>query len=226
METIRLTPRLLTVARLAGYGNILADVGTDHAYLPCYLLGEGKFQKAIAADIAPGPLQNARKTVEALGLSDRVSLRLCPGLDGIEEGEADVVAVAGMGGEMIASIVLIEKKFPLYVLQPMSTEERLRKSLAEGGFWIEKEALTREGARVYTALRARYDGRIRTYSDAKYYLGRVYLDNPPEIARDYMNKKKLALRKSMEGNHESGHYEEAGRVERILREVEDYEKQF
>ena len=224
--SIHLTPRLEAAADLAGTGGTVADIGTDHAYLPCFLLEEGRFQKAIAADIAPGPLMNAKKTVENLGLEERVSLRLCPGLDGIEEGEADTVTVAGMGGEMIASIILIDKKYPRYILQPMSTEERLRKSLAEGGFLIEKELLVREGTRIYTVICARYDGKARAFTEAEYYIGRVYRDNPKDIASGYMKKKKLALMKSVEGNLTAGHPEEAERAGQILREIEEYETQF
>lgn len=225
-ETIALTPRLMTAAHLAGSGTTIADIGTDHAYLPCRLLLDGKYKKAIAADIAPGPLENARRTVAAAALADRVELRLCPGLAGIAEKEADTVAVAGMGGEMIASIVNIEKKYPRYVLQPMSTEERLRKSLAENGFRIEKELLVREGARIYTVMRTVYDGRKREYTDAAYYIGRVYLDNPKEIAGDYLKKKKHALQKSAEGNRNAGRLGEAGSAESLLREIEDYENKF
>ncbi|MBR4865641.1 MAG: SAM-dependent methyltransferase [Clostridia bacterium] len=224
-QNFALTPRLALVAELLGKGKCVADIGTDHAYLPARLVLDGKFERAIASDVVPGPVENARRTVEALGISDRVEVRMAPGLDGIQTGEADAVAIAGMGGELIASILEAGKhviEVPA-VVQPMTTEERLRKSLGEMGYEIREEKLVTEGRRIYTVLRVDYTGEIRIVSEEEAYLGRVYADNPREMASRYMEKKKHVLRKAAAGNRAAGHLAEADALEELLERLDRYD---
>ena len=130
-------------------GARLADVGTDHAYLPACLLMEGKIPSAIAADLREGPLRRARETAAEYGCGDRMAFRLCDGLSGIRPEETDAVVIAGMGGETIAQILeaapwVRTRKIPL-VLQPMSSIPELRQWLGEDGFHI---LLLRQGKTV------------------------------------------------------------------------------
>ena len=97
-----LTPRLQAAATLVRGGGVLADIGTDHGYLPIHLVKTGKINKAIAADIGKMPLENARKSVEQNALSDRISLRLSDGLKSFSPDDADEFVFAGMGGTLIA----------------------------------------------------------------------------------------------------------------------------
>ena len=220
-----LTPRVALAAQLLGNGKRVADIGSDHAYLPARLVLDGKFDKAIASDIVAGPVENARRTVEALGLSDRVEVRMAPGLDGIRAGEVDAIAIAGMGGELIAAILLAGahlREVPA-VIQPMTTEERLRKSLGEMGYEIAEEKLVTEGRRIYTVLRVGYTGKARTVLDEEAYLGRVYEDNPRELASRYIEKKKQVLRKAAAGNRSAGHTEEAAALEELLERLDRHE---
>ena len=124
-KKIELSPRLRMVAGLVPPGSRLADVGTDHAYLPAALIQEGTIPAAIAADLRQGPLNRAKTTVRECELTGKVAFRLCSGLEGIRPEEADAVAIAGMGGETIAEILAAapwtrERDVPL-VLQPMSS---------------------------------------------------------------------------------------------------------
>lgn len=156
---IELTPRLRTAADMVPVGVRLADIGTDHAYLPAALILEGKIPSAIAADLRQGPLARARETVRQAGLTGRVTFRLCDGLKGIQPGEADAIAVAGMGGETIAAILkaarwVWERNVPL-ILQPMSSMPDLRRWLQTNGFYIEEERLAKEGKALYTVLLVR-----------------------------------------------------------------------
>lgn len=159
MRRPELSPRLRMVGDLVPAGARLADIGTDHAYLPAALLLEDKIPWAVAADLRRGPLDRARATVRAYGLTGRVAFRLCDGLTGIRPDEVDAVAVAGMGGETIAAILNAalwtrERDVPL-ILQPMSSMPDLRGWLRENGFCIEEERLAREGDALYTALLVR-----------------------------------------------------------------------
>ena len=94
--------RLLKIAEMVRRGDRVADIGTDHAYLPIYLIQSGKIEKAIAADIGKMPLENARKSVAQYELADRIELRLSDGLNSFKENEVDEIVFAGMGGTLIA----------------------------------------------------------------------------------------------------------------------------
>ena len=159
MRRPELSPRLRMAADLIPAGARLADVGTDHAYLPAALILEKKIPWAVAADLRQGPLDRARATVRDYGLAGRVAFRLCDGLTGVRPGEADAIVIAGMGGETIAAILqaapwVRERDVPL-ILQPMSSMPDLRAWLRENGFRIETERLAREGDALYTALLVR-----------------------------------------------------------------------
>ena len=102
---MELSPRLRSVAGLVPPGARFADVGTDHAYLPVWLLQQGIIEHALVSDLRPGPLDRARSTAARYGLAERMEFRLCDGLSGIAPAEADTIAIAGMGGETIAAIL-------------------------------------------------------------------------------------------------------------------------
>ena len=176
---IELTPRLRMAAELVPTGVRLADVGTDHAYLPAALILEEKIPFAIAADLRQGPLARARETVRRAGLTGRVAFRLCDGLTGIRPDEVDAVVIAGMGGETIAAILeaaswVRERDVPL-ILQPMSSMAELRGWLQGNGFRIEEERLAREGETLYTALSVRA-GEMGTLSPAELWAGKNRAD--------------------------------------------------
>ncbi|MCC8099533.1 MAG: class I SAM-dependent methyltransferase [Clostridiales bacterium] len=158
MEQLQLTPRLQVVADLVPEGANLVDVGTDHAHLPVWLLLNGRIAAAIASDIRPGPLERARGTVEAYRLQERVSLRLCPGLEGVSPHEADTVTICGMGGDMMIGILEAApwtKEGVTLILQPQSGQPRLRRWLTAHGYAIQLECLAKEAHRWYPVLLVR-----------------------------------------------------------------------
>ena len=155
-------PRLLAIANEVTKGGYPVDVGTDHGYLPAYLVKQGIVSRALAADIGEGPLLAAKQHIEALSLSDRIELRLCDGLTGIDLSDKTDIIIAGLGGETIAEILL--RRHPLsqtLLLQPMTKVETLRRFLLEHGYRIEKEIPAYEEKKAYTIIKARYDGEIR-----------------------------------------------------------------
>ena len=196
-EQIALSPRLRMAASLVPPGARLADIGTDHGYLPAALILEGAIPSAIAADLRPGPLARARETAVRYGLEDRLSLRLCDGLSGIGPEEADAVVIAGMGGETIAAILeaapwVRERNIPV-IVQPMSSMPDLRAWLGRNGYCIETEKLCREGETLYTALAVRA-GSMERISPAQRWAG----ENRPDPLRglwlDYwLNRTRRAL---------------------------------
>lgn len=160
MPTVHLDSRLSLCAAFVRPGHRLADIGTDHAYLPAHLVGTGVCPSAIAADIRPGPLSRAAATVERTGLTGRIDLRLGDGLSPVRPEETDDIVIAGMGGETIAAILAAAPwtrngRYRL-ILQPMSRPEELRRFLLRSGCAIEAERIARDGDRLYTVLCAAF----------------------------------------------------------------------
>ena len=122
--------RLLEAARLGRPGSAFADVGTDHAYLPIYLIKEGLSPRGLATDLRDGPVAAARRNLAAAGISDRVTVRKCDGLDGIGEFAPDDIYILGMGGELIRDILsrsdYVRRQGVRLILQPMTKPEELR----------------------------------------------------------------------------------------------------
>lgn len=196
---IELSPRLAMAAGMVPWGARLADIGTDHAYLPAALVLSGRIPCAIAADLRSGPLERAEKTVKEFNLTDKIQLRLCDGLRGIRPHETDAVVIAGMGGETIAAILgaapwLRAGDVPL-ILQPMSSMYDLRRWLGEHGFRIEREELCREGETLYTAWLVR-PGEAGAMSETELWVGR---NSPHPLRGGWLALWQGKLRRAMEG---------------------------
>ena len=160
MSVPHLSPRLRFVASLVRPGGVVADIGTDHGYLPVWLVNSGHNPRAVAGDVREGPLDAARRTVEHYQAGERVRLVLSDGLDGIDH--ADDVVIAGMGGELTAELLarcaFVRDASVQLVLQPMTAVGELRLWLCRGGFTIRQEGVVREGGRLYVAMTAVYTG--------------------------------------------------------------------
>lgn len=153
---IKISKRLHALADMVSEGAVLADVGTDHSYVPIYLLQTGKIKRAFAMDIGKGPLMRAREHVEACGLGDYITLRLSDGVAALSEGEADSVLIAGMGGGVILHI-LEEGKDVIasakeLILQPQSEIERVRKHLYDNSYIIDREDMVYEDGKYYPMM--------------------------------------------------------------------------
>ena len=139
---MKLDSRLMAIANLVRENKVFADIGTDHAYLPVYLVENGKIQKAIAADLRVGPLENARDAVVSYGFTEQIELRLSDGLDNFKDNEVEEIAVAGMGGLLISQFIerteWLKNEDIHLILQPMTHIEELRKTLFDNGFIIDK----------------------------------------------------------------------------------------
>ena len=156
MNNITLTPRLELIAKKIAKDAVLADIGTDHAHLPIYLLENGIIKSAIASDIRTGPLQKAEENTKKYGLESKISLRLGAGLEKVQPHECDTISIAGMGGETIAEILQDAKwtNSPNYtlLLQPMTMIYYLRKWLWQNGYEILEENVCKEDHRRYVVM--------------------------------------------------------------------------
>ena len=148
---IHLSPRLQRIADFALPGCTAVDVGTDHAYIPIWLLQNGISKTAFATDLRPGPLANARRDAEAAGVADALTLLLCDGLALCPPDAVDTVIIAGMGGETIMGILEAAPwaKEKRLILQPQTKYFELKAFLAEQGMRIGDASLAYDTGRIY-----------------------------------------------------------------------------
>ena len=172
-----MTPRLLAIANSVKAGSVIADVGTDHGYIPIYLSLKNKISGALAMDLRPGPLHRAKENIVKYHLEETVKTRLSNGLAELLPGEADTAVIAGMGGLLIAEI-LEAKPFPLscYVLQPMTATAELRQYLAENGYKICNEVLAKEDEKLYTVMTVCH-GAMEISDPVYYQVGKPLIEN-------------------------------------------------
>ena len=202
MEKIKLDQRLLACAQFVRKGSRLADIGTDHAYLPTYLVQSGKISLAYACDINENPLQSAKETIQKYGVQDQIELRLCNGLERIEKQEIDDIVIAGMGGELIIEILsacdYIKSENLRHILQPMSKAHLLRRFLCENGFEILDETACASNGKIYTVLCCEYTGETGENNDKFYYFGRL-IEKTDEYSEKYKQKIKNSILKQANG---------------------------
>jgi tRNA (adenine22-N1)-methyltransferase len=195
--TTNLSQRLATILSMVG-GDcaVLADIGTDHAQLLVAAVQLNMVVRAIACDIAPGPLSQAVTAIYSAKMGDRITTRLGDGFDPLETGEADVVVIAGIGGLNIVGILergsAKAKTAKRLIIQPQSDTMKLRKNLHRLGYFIADERLVREGERFYVILMVTpSSGTPLTWTDKEYSLGK-YLSNEPDW-KDYLNAETARL---------------------------------
>ena len=221
---IPLDSRLALCASFVRDGARLADIGTDHAYLPVYLAAKGKISSAVASDIRKGPLENAKSNIIRFGVEDKVKTVLCDGPDGISPDEATDIVIAGMGGELIAAMIKRTEWFydesRRLILQPMTRAHVLRAFLCAEGFEIKEERACITGRKCYSVMLCVYDGRVRKCGSRFEYLGRLADDSSEEAVR-YADMIKGKLKKKINGLLQSGDSEAAESCGRILRELEE-----
>lgn len=227
-----LTARLQAVADLVPPGTVLADIGTDHAFLPVWLLLEGKIPRAIAADLKEGPLERAKLTARQYRCQDRMDFRLCDGLQGIEPGECGCVAVAGMGGETIVHILAqapwLKEAGVCLVLQPMSTQAVLRRFLCETGYTILMERTIREGDTLYTIISAK-GGEVSQLSQGEAVAGRQRRPEEDPLRGELLCSLEERTARALEGLGRSRRDEAARRreeLEELYRQLQAMRKEW
>ncbi len=184
---MKLDARLSAVASLVRQGSVVADIGTDHAYLPAYLVQQGICPRAIASDLRSGPLNNARTTIDACGLSDRIDTLLSDGLDALTPGCCDDVVLAGMGGLLIVELISrtpwLKDPAVRVIAQPMRHAADVRRFFFENGFALKEEVCAADSKHCYCAMAAEYTGSPVAYTPAQPYVGLLPTIGTPAAAR-------------------------------------------
>ena len=215
MRELQLQPRLQLLADMVPPGSRLADVGTDHGYIPVWLLQRGRIAAAIASDIGAEPLQHARQTAAEYAVTD-IDFRLCPGLDAIAPEEADTIVIAGMGGETIQTILEAAPWTAggehLLLLQPMTKVEYLRKWLVDNGYRFTEERLVFDKSYLYPVFAVR-GGTQPPLTPAQQY-GGVLLDDDPLYA-DYLDERIGKLQRAVDGLRRSATPENSERADHL-----------
>lgn len=186
MNAQRLSERLMRVASYVEKGAIVADIGSDHAYLPCYLIHQGIAHKAIAGEVAKGPFESAQKQVQSEQLQDQITVRFANGLQAIEsEDLVDTVTIAGMGGPLIASILDQDIKrlstVNRLILQPNVHAKAIREWAMLHEWKLVAEEILQEDDKIYEIL-VLERGEMKV-SEAQSLLGPFLMESPNDVFR-------------------------------------------
>ena len=186
----------------------VADVGTDHGFLPVSLALQGYCGNLFATDIHAAPLEAAKRAAEEAGVKDRIRFCLTDGLDGIDSKLLDTIVIAGLGGDVICSILDRAEwtMDPAYrmILQPMTKAEVLRFWLCNNGYEISAEHLVQENGRIFRILSVRFSGDNTPMTDAELYLGKTSLAEQEDCYGQLLEQEIERMRKKTEGLLASG----------------------
>ena len=221
---MKLSPRLKMVADMVRPGVVVADIGTDHAYLPIYLLQNGICPGAIASDVRQGPLENAGMSVLSAGFTDKIDVRASDGLERINSHEVQDIILAGMGGNLIVRLLactpwLCDSQKRL-ILQPMTHAESVREYLCKNGFKILFEQACFEGQRAYISMCVCYqESPTPCLNPAYYFIGELPACGSVAASK-YIEKiyKRLSKRASALATSGSNP-QEAEHLQGILKEI-------
>lgn len=197
----RLSERMLHIAEKIKKCSLLADIGTDHAYIPVYAVSSGLVERAVASDISEPTCVKARINVTNSGLSDRIDVRTGYGLDTIKPDEKpDCVIMAGMGGSLIISIMDKGRKIiadaSQIILQPQNDTEKVRRYVHSAGLKISDEIIFNEKGKFYNIIEC--EKGKETYSDTEYVFGKIPLEQKMPALRDYIEKKRSVILTALE----------------------------
>lgn len=214
-----LSPRLAVCAGLVRPGSPLIDVGTDHAYLPIWLIRSGVVPRAVCCDINPGPLASARRHARQYHAEDRLRLVLSDGLTALHSEDGDDIVMAGMGGELILQMVSLapwlrnpDKRL---ILQPMSAAGELRAGLWALGFPISVERAVIDRGKVYSAFCTQYQGELPPVDPLYIAMGRLSPGGP--AVHQYAVKTVRRLMDQLRGTEARG--EDGGGLRQLIHQI-------
>ncbi len=225
LRGLNLNPRLEKIAKLIPPCRSLADIGTDHAYIPIYAVLCGLADFAVASDVNPGPVKRAEENVKRYGLDKKISLRLGNGLETINPDEAEVIVIAGMGGLLISNILEASREIvnsaKLLILQPMTAQRELREYLVKIGLAPGTEYLVAEEDKIYNIFAVSQNSQT-TYTEQELIFGKGLEKTSPEFFEKHQLVLTNKFKKQLSGLVKSQTPENKKRakdIEKILAEI-------
>lgn len=224
---MKLSQRLETVASCVPRGSRVADIGTDHGYVPIWLVEQGIADHAIAMDVRKGPLMRAQEHIVQHKLEGRIETRLSDGLLELRPGEADTVVIAGMGGELMLRILRdgahVWDSVARFVLSPQSELEVFRRGLESMGFAIEEEIMLREEGKYYTVIVA-VRGSMHYGEGFRYRYGDCLIRKKSPVLLEYLEQERqklLIIRERLAAQDSEGARERSLEVEAELCRIKE-----
>lgn len=187
-----ISKRLKAVADMVTKGYIVADIGTDHAYVPIYLIGQKISPKVYAMDINEGPIRMAIANVENEGYEEQIYVEQANGMQKLKPRQVESVVIAGMGGELIVQILKeskVNSTVKEFVLSPHKNPEVLRKYLNENGFIVSEEKMIRDSGKYYVIIKAIH-GTESSYSEEELLFGRKLIEAQSPVLKEYLMERK------------------------------------
>lgn len=219
---MQLSVRLAAVAKMAEGAERLADIGTDHGYVPIYLMEQGRLKHALAMDINKGPLLRAQENIRMHGLEEKIETRLSDGAKMLGPEEADTVVIAGMGGALTVRILLesaeVLKCVRTFVLQPQSEIEKVRRFLHEEGFRIEAEDMVKDEGKYYPMMRVQH-GQQEPWETYEYRFGKYLIEQKNPVLMEFLQKEEKKCRQILEILEEKGSQDAVKRVRELQKDL-------
>lgn len=190
---MKINDRLKKIGDLVEANSFCLDVGCDHAFLDIYLVKQNKNIKAIASDVAIGPIDAAKENIKKEGLEGKIEVRLGNGLDTYSE-EVDTIIISGMGGRNMIGIFKrnldVLKKVDTIIVSPNNYQVDLKKFLVRQGFYIEEEEFVKDKKFIYQIVKFK-KGRKR-YSKKEYFFGPIFLQKKGKLFEEYYTKELIS----------------------------------
>lgn len=216
---MQLSQRLSSVASMVSAGNCLADVGTDHGYVPIYLYERNIIPHAIAMDVNQGPLKRAELHIAESGMKHAIETRLSDGLTALNPGEADSILIAGMGGPLMIRILSaypeVTESAKELILQPQSEIAEVRKWLYGQHYEIIEEHMVLEEGKFYSMFKAVKNPECRKLDSLEYKFGRLEKLQEPEVLKAFLRKEIVTKKNILQTLTERTTEKSQGRVQEI-----------
>ena len=224
---MELSVRLQAVADMVTEGLRVADVGTDHAYIPIYLVEHGKNPSAIAMDVNKGPLEKAKENIAVHRLEGKIKTRLSDGLRQLCSGEAESVVIAGMGGGLVMKIMeegsSHKKEIKEWILQPQSEISKVRQYLNEEGYSIVEENIVIDEGKFYPMMRVT-EGDREEYTEEELCYGKRLLEQKNPVLKMFLEKEIRIKEEILERLQRTEGGQVAKRIEEIEEEIQRLHK--
>lgn len=222
---MNLSDRLIHIINMIPECNCLADIGTDHGFIPIYSVMNNIAQRAIATDINEGPIKVACKNVNKYGLRDKIETRVGPGLSTLNRKESEVIVIAGMGGvlisEIIESHIEIARSSKWLILQPVQYPEVLRKYLQSSGFNIVDEDIVKDENKYYYIIKAKKGPSDKYDKEVYYYTGKRLIQRKNPLVREYIRYKINSLNDILSNLSPEGQSTRFEELSSLKKEFED-----